>query len=182
MDEHRAKHHGMGEKAFETYNMGMEGWYDAIAALDPKKYLEPLPIVNMIIRSIKSKNIAVGVITDGSRESVISLHRGRRDYLKYKEQARVLIIEKIESINKNLGVQYNRISIKNQKRSWGSCSRKRNLNFNYKILFLPERLQNYVIVHELAHLKEFNHSKNFWAVVAGIIPDHKALRKQLRRA
>ena len=106
----------------------------------------------------------------------------RKNYLNNKEQARAVIMQKVLQFNAQLGYEYNRVSIKNQKTCWGSCSRKKNLNFNYKLLFLPERLQDYVIVHELAHLKEFNHSKNFWALVANIIPDHQEARKELRRA
>jgi predicted metal-dependent hydrolase len=105
---------------------------------------------------------------------------GRREYLKHKEQARALVLRKIIQFNARLGgASYYRVSIKDQKTCWGSCSRKGNLNFNYKILFLPERLQDYVIVHELAHLRELNHARRFWALVETVIPDHRALRKDL---
>jgi FMN phosphatase YigB (HAD superfamily) len=70
IDEHRAKHYGMGEKAFETYNLSMETWYDALAMLDPSKYLEPIPSTNKVIRSLKERNIRIGVITDGPRPLV----------------------------------------------------------------------------------------------------------------
>ena len=76
--------------------------------------------------------------------------------------------------------EYRRVSIKDQKTCWGSCSRKGNLNFNYKLLFLPEHLQDYVIVHELAHLVELSHSRRFWAVVAGVLPDWRVRRRELR--
>lgn len=103
-----------------------------------------------------------------------------REYLKYKEQARELAKRKIEELNLAYGFSYDRISIRNQKSRWGSCSRKGNLNFNYKIVHLPEKYLDYIIVHELCHLKEFNHSKRFWDLVAETIPDCKKIRKEFR--
>jgi predicted metal-dependent hydrolase len=106
----------------------------------------------------------------------------RRDYLKYKEQARELVLQKIAKLNRLYGHSYNKISIRNQKTCWGSCSRKGNLNFNYKILFLPERAQDYIIAHELCHLKEFNHSPRFWELVARTSPDYLEIRRELKRS
>jgi predicted metal-dependent hydrolase len=107
-------------------------------------------------------------------------HYNRADYVKYKEVARALVQEKVARFAGAYGVHYSRIAIRNQKNCWGSCSKKRNLNFNYKIVFLSPRAQDYVIVHELCHLREFNHSKKFWALVAEQVPDHKEIRKELR--
>ncbi len=104
-----------------------------------------------------------------------------KDYLKYKDQALALARERIDFFNKFLGFRFNKINIKNQKTRWGSCSKKGNLNFNYKIVLLPERLVNYIIVHELCHLKEFNHSQKFWNLVASIIPDHSSIRHELKK-
>jgi len=105
---------------------------------------------------------------------------GRRGYLKFKQQALHLALQKVEQWNKFYDFRYNRINIKNQKTRWGSCSKKGNLNFNYKIVYLPEDLLNYLVVHELCHLKEFNHSRKFWALVSKALPDYKSLRKLLR--
>ena len=104
---------------------------------------------------------------------------GRKDYLKHKEVARLLVVERVEYFNKIYNHSYNKIFIRNHKTRWGSCSSKGNLNFNYKILFLPEALRDYVIVHELCHLKEFNHSKDFWSLVSVTISDHSEVRKKL---
>ncbi len=108
---------------------------------------------------------------------------GRREYLAHKEEARELVMQKIAEFNARFGdapATYGRVSIKDQKTCWGSCSRKGNLNFNYKILFLPTHLQDYVIVHELAHLRELSHSRRFWAVVGSVVPDYAARRRELR--
>ena len=103
------------------------------------------------------------------------------DYSKHKDEALALTKERVEFFNKIYRYSFNNISIKNQKTRWGSCSRKRNLNFNYKILFLPEKLRDYIIVHEICHLKELNHSQRFWALVGSAVPDYLGIRKELRK-
>ncbi|MCG2694785.1 M48 family metallopeptidase [Candidatus Parcubacteria bacterium] len=110
--------------------------------------------------------------------SVPKLSKG--DYYKNKEKAFLLISERAEYFNKIYDFKYNKIFVKNQKTRWGSCSRRCNLNFNYKILFLPDDLRDYIIVHELCHLKEFNHSRKFWDLVAQIFPNFREIRKKLK--
>ena len=105
----------------------------------------------------------------------------RRHYKKHKELARALVSQKIAKYNAFYNFDFGKIAIRNQRSRWGSCSKKRNLNFNYRLAFIPEPLVDYVIVHELCHLGEFNHSKNFWNLVAQTIPNHADLRKQLHQ-
>ena len=76
---------------------------------------------------------------------------------------------------------YRRITIKEQKTRWGSCSSNRNLNFNWKLVLLPEEVLDYVVVHELAHLFEMNHSKAFWMIVERVLPDYKERRELLKQ-
>lgn len=104
----------------------------------------------------------------------------KRNYKTQKESARVIIQERLEFFNQYYNFEYSRVSIKNQKSCWGSASRKGNLNFNYKVANLPEDLRDYIIVHELCHLKELNHSNNFWKLVKEVVPDYKILRKNLK--
>ncbi|MGF0034688.1 M48 family metallopeptidase [Bariatricus sp. SGI.154] len=78
-----------------------------------------------------------------------------------------------------MGVSYGRITIREQKTRWGSCSDKGNLNFNWKLVLMPEEVLDYVVVHELAHRKEMNHSKEFWKIVEKVFPDYKERRKTL---
>jgi len=101
-------------------------------------------------------------------------------YASTKEQARELVQQKIEQYGPLYNVNVKRMTIKNQKSKWGSCSRRGNLNFNYRIVFLSETLIDYLIVHELCHLKEFNHSKKFWNLVSQTIPNYRECRKELR--
>ncbi len=107
-------------------------------------------------------------------------HYGRAHYLEHKEAARRLAHERLAHFNQLYKFNYGDISIRDQKTRWGSCSRSGNLNFNYKLAVLPEHIADYVIVHELCHCKEFNHSKAFWDLVAKTIPEHRDIRKQLR--
>jgi predicted metal-dependent hydrolase len=104
----------------------------------------------------------------------------KSEYLKYKDQALILVKNKLEHFNQFYNFKYNKVTIRNQSTRWGSCSRRGNINFNYKLALLPENLVDYVIVHELCHLGEFNHSKDFWDLVARTIPDFKERRQELR--
>ncbi|MFH1253371.1 MAG: M48 family metallopeptidase [Candidatus Uhrbacteria bacterium] len=103
-----------------------------------------------------------------------------KSFKETKVEARDLVIKKLEYFNQFYQFSFKKISIRNQKTRWGSCSRRGNLNFNYKIALLPEKLADYIIVHELCHLKEFNHSQRFWALVAKTVPDCQSLRKELK--
>lgn len=114
--------------------------------------------------------------------SVNTLPRStKRDYAANKDAALSLAKEKIERFNRIYRFKFNQINIKNQKTRWGSCSRKRNLNFNYKIVQLPKKIVDYIVVHELCHLKEFNHSQKFWNLVARAVPDYLDIRKELKQ-
>ena len=104
----------------------------------------------------------------------------RGDYKKYRGEAKRLAEGRLEYFNQSYNYKLNKVCIRNQKTRWGSCSRRRNLNFNYKIIFLPAEFQDYIIVHELCHLGEFNHSRDFWTLVAKTIPDYKKLRNGLK--
>lgn len=104
----------------------------------------------------------------------------RREYLAHKKTAHALAVEKVRHFAEKYGVQFGTITIRNQKTRWGSCTRKGNLSFSYRIVFLPEELQNYLVVHEVCHIREFNHSKAFWELVAQEVPKYTELRKRLK--
>ena len=105
----------------------------------------------------------------------------KKDFLMHKEHARALTRERLAYFAAIYNLSYNKISIRNQKTRWGSCSRKGNLNFNYKIVLLPQQYADYIVVHELCHIKEFNHSKKFWNLVAATMPDYREIRAELRK-
>jgi predicted metal-dependent hydrolase len=100
---------------------------------------------------------------------------------EFKKQFRAIVEEGVEEYNKFYNFKYNRIAIKNNKTNWGSCSSMGNLNFNWKLIFAPLKIIDYVIVHEICHLKEHNHSQAFWDLVSKQAPDHKLSRKWLKQ-
>lgn len=108
-----------------------------------------------------------------------------RPPLSAEERARYIMIardiftRKVEYYARIMGVSYGRISIREQKTRWGSCSAKGNLNFNWKTVLMPEEIQDYLAVHELAHRIEMNHSPAFWAVVERVLPDYRERRRWL---
>jgi len=104
----------------------------------------------------------------------------RRFTVKKREQARNLVLARLAYFNQFYNFKINRVAIKNTYRRWGSCSSKGNLNFNYKIIYLRPELADYLIVHELCHLGEFNHSLKFHALVAKTIPNYVKVNKELR--
>lgn len=105
-----------------------------------------------------------------TREKVIAL----------AEEALKVIPERVEYFAKVIGVTYGKITIRNQKTRWGSCSSKGNLNFNCLLMLAPPEVLDYVVVHELCHRKQMNHSKAFWSEVEKVLPDYKEVRKWLK--
>ena len=95
-------------------------------------------------------------------------------------QAKKIFPERTAYFAERMGVTYNRITIREQKTRWGSCSSKGNLNYNYQLYYLPEELLDYVVIHELAHRRHMNHSADFWAEVEKYCPDYKVQRKRLK--
>lgn len=98
----------------------------------------------------------------------------------YRNLAREVLGARTGYYARKMGVTYGRISIREQKTRWGSCSSAGNLNFNWKLVLMPPELLDYVVVHELAHRKEMNHSPRFWAIVERELPDYCNRREKLK--
>lgn len=98
----------------------------------------------------------------------------------YKKLAKEIILYRTEYYKNKIRTEYNFVKIKSVKSRWGSCSSKKNLNFSWKLVMADIKIVDYVVVHELCHLKEMNHSENFWKEVEKILPDYKIRKKLLR--
>jgi len=99
----------------------------------------------------------------------------------YIGKAKELIHERLKLFTDKIRVHVNMVRFKNQKTRWGSCSQKGNLNFNWKLVMAPTYIADYVVVHELCHLRQMNHSKEFWQLVESQIPDYKERRNWLKK-
>ncbi|MDO8590659.1 MAG: SprT family zinc-dependent metalloprotease [bacterium] len=113
-------------------------------------------------------------------EHRLSLRQEKKLFLAYKQKAQVFAEEKIKKWNEHYQFTFKKIAIRNSRSRWGSCSNAGTLSFNYKIIFLPENLADYLVVHELCHLKEHNHSQAFWFLVSQRVSDYAVCRRALR--
>ena len=105
----------------------------------------------------------------------------RKHYGLHKENTRAVIFSRLSHFNLHYKFVWKKVFIKNVKSRWGSCSKQGNLNFNYKLGLISPHLLDYVVVHELCHLGEFNHSQKFWSLVKQTIPDYRKRRIELRK-
>ncbi len=131
-----------------------------------------------------SRGEKIDLMKAGRREHLADLRTkkkvARGNYMKDKENARQIIMLDLVRMNRQYGFIYNTVAIRDQNTRWGSCSKRKNLNFNYRLLYVSPAEREYVIVHEICHLEEMNHSKNFWDLVARACPDYKKIRTQLK--
>ncbi len=98
-----------------------------------------------------------------------------------KDKAKEIIVPILEYYSSKMGVSYEKVTINSAKTRFGSCSSKKTLNFSYRLALYPYEAIEYVCVHELAHLKEMNHSKKFWQIVEKYLPDYKERKSLLKR-
>jgi hypothetical protein len=101
-------------------------------------------------------------------------------FTKNEDKALKLVTNKVEIWAKKLGYEYGDVCVKQLKSRWGSCSSKGNLTFNYKVLFLDDDLRDYVVVHELCHIAQPNHSRKFWNLVEKSLPNYEQMRSTIK--
>ena len=111
----------------------------------------------------------------------VARRKSAEEYRTFRNDALCLVQSRIHHFNSIYGFTIGNIAIRNQRTRWGSCSKKGNLNFNYRIAQLAPELVDYIVVHELCHLAELNHSKKFWQLVEQTIPRYNELRKILKQ-
>jgi predicted metal-dependent hydrolase len=168
-------------KTSEYYRKLREGYGEENLAINTISFLGAI----YRLQVVKDTSSSSTVISDNLK--VITFHvTDRRKYkcdIKewYRRQTARILAERLPVISKKLDLHYNKVSIKSQTSRWGSCSKKRNLNFNLLLAAVPIKVIDYVITHELIHLVELNHSKRFWSLVGSAYPEYKKYREWLNR-
>lgn len=112
--------------------------------------------------------------------SADKVYRSDEEIIKLRQQARVILTDRTDYYKAMVGVDYKRLRIGDQKTRWGSCSSKGTISYNWRLILMPEEIMDYVVVHELCHLREMNHSRKFWEYVSKIMPDYESKRKWLK--
>jgi predicted metal-dependent hydrolase len=112
------------------------------------------------------------------RSSAVPLTADQLDWLA--DAAKEDLPQRVRRLASQVGVTYGRITIRNQHTRWGSCSAQGNLNFNCLLMLCPEEVRDYVVIHELCHRKQMNHSSAFWAEVETLCPDYRSRRQWLK--
>ena len=132
-----------------------------------------------VTKSLEGDQILV-TIPPGSADDQKS--RCVRELLQnwYRQEAWDHLKKRVDEFGNLMGVKPKQLKLSNAKKRWGSCSGKQSINLNWRLIMIDDSLIDYVVVHELAHLIELNHSVDFWRVVEGVIPNHRELRRRLR--
>lgn len=140
----------------------------------------------LVVEFAQQKFVNPKVVRTGD---VLKVYEGQLKSNKFKEilhkylfeQSRKFINSRVESYSKQHDFQYKRVAIKDTSSRWGSCSSEKNLNFNWRLSFAPLKVLDYVVVHELCHTVEMNHSSRFWDLVAKVMPEYKLTEIWLKR-
>lgn len=130
------------------------------------------------IKKDENKKIIIYSIDSKQEETSKEIEEQLKKW--YRQEARCILTDKCKYYSNKMGVTYEQIRVKETKTRWGSCSSLGNLNFNWKILLAPIPVQDYLVVHELAHRKEMNHSRSFYDIVETYFPNYKEVRQWLK--
>jgi predicted metal-dependent hydrolase len=171
-------------------------WREKRKRLEKKRHEESLKFREVIRHkygefSVEGSN-KTGFILDlfNPSKTTGSKAERKKQYLLHKEEAKKLVLNRLTHwqdfyAKAGIDLRYGRLSIKNQRSRWGSCSRHKdgtaNLNFNWRVSQLPGIMADYIIIHELCHLKEMNHGPRFWSLVSVAMPNWKEVRGDLKK-
>jgi len=169
-------------------NLARFSHFQSLSADKELRSGDTIPYLGRDLELVKRENHdGVGSITLEENTLAVSPVLFKNGILKlalehwYRTEAAKLINERADKLSSQMGISYKRIIIRGQKTRWGSCSRKKNLSFNWKLIMAPEPVLDYVIIHEFTHLKEMNHSKRFWKLVAQYCPRWREYKKWLKQ-
>ncbi|MFA5839825.1 MAG: SprT family zinc-dependent metalloprotease [Candidatus Margulisiibacteriota bacterium] len=126
---------------------------------------------------VKKQQIARQRINLNSRQTDLNA----TEIKEYKQRALAVISDRSQYFAEIMGVNYKRLSITSAQQRWGSCTQQGHVNFSWRLVLQPLSIIDYVVVHELAHLRHLNHSKKFWELVSTILPDYKQRRAWLKQ-
>lgn len=185
---------GISEKIIRNIIKDKEEWIlGKVRLMKEAEILEKKEIKNGSKLRLLGRELDLELLETGSIEKNYKIENGKikvfmgprgivRDRIDeiYRMEARRILGERTNIYSKVIGAKPNKIFIKNQKTLWGSCSSRRNINYNYRIIMAPIEIIDYIVVHELCHLVHMNHSKNYWNTVKSILPDYKERRKWLK--
>lgn len=101
--------------------------------------------------------------------------------IKQKEEAKLFLTKRIQELSEECELPFNKLSIRDQKSRWGSCSSKKNISLNRRLYLMPHTISDYIIIHELAHTKQMNHGPEFWKLVDTYYPERKKAMRWLRK-
>jgi len=137
---------------------------------------EVVPVLSQKAKQIAKQDSVLIVPAKFSGEQIL-----KKIEKWFRQQATTILNERVRYFAGKLNMQPSAVAINNNKTRWGSCDSKRKINLNWRAVMLPPPLFDYIVVHEFCHLLEFNHTKNFWAIVETILPDWRVLRKHLKQ-
>lgn len=148
----------------------------------------------LIVRSPRGvpKSVIAGIVRDRSEWINNAILKQKEKNKKFdsltsdderilRKNARKVLTAKTEYYAKIMGLNYGRITITGAKTRFGSCSSKGNISYSYRLMMYPDEAIDYVVVHELAHLREMNHSKKFYAIIESVLPDYRQRQKMLKK-
>jgi predicted metal-dependent hydrolase len=150
------------------------------AALDLRAVGEQWPVRYEDAQRLAVQPRTGGLVLRGPAGAEPELRDRLRSWLKGR--ARGALVPWLDRVSERTGLAYARASIRGQRTRWASCSSRGTISLNYKILFLPPRLVDYLMVHELSHTRHLNHSRRFWALVERHCPDYRACERELASA
>lgn len=177
------------EKVWRKFLLSKESWIRSKLREDSerpikRKIHDAYPMLDQVYKlehiSVASK---FSVLIDG--ENIIARSKEERLFEAlttfFKNRALWEVAGLVKFLAQKHGFQYNKISVRDMKTKWGSCSSSKNLSFNWRIIFAPSHVLHYLVSHELCHLKEMNHSARFWKLVAQLAPNYKTSQAWLTK-
>jgi predicted metal-dependent hydrolase len=120
------------------------------------------------------------LVVEGAVDDPLRVAGALNEWLQAK--AGKVLIPWLQELSRDLSIPFSRVTIRRQKTRWGSCSKQRSINLNRNLLFFPAQLVRYVLVHELCHTKQLDHSEKFWSLVEGYEPDARKRRREIEMA